>query len=288
MADLIDSVADRVECWLGINLNTGINMWTIREGTAAHDETHSQEVRLDGAPWGERPARTVYQYVQMTMKHDQELCRSVATLVRANRLAPAIEVLVRSCIDSASVAWWLLDDTISKRQRVCRLQLLRRRNAEYYRQALEVTGQQLSPDEFESVEKIDAYSESLALGKVVRGRLGGERVPKYTDRSEDFERDAGIQGAYRIYSAAAHSELAGTWRMFRQGASDLATRVPIYVTFRDEVLIFHGVNVLFKCLLSPFYRIAELFGWNQDDNWVLEFNGLLDQIDGTMESLKPE
>ena len=54
-------------------------------------EVANKEKRLDGSPWGERPVRTVYQFVQMETKLTVEMLRCVAVLIGSGRPAPGIE-----------------------------------------------------------------------------------------------------------------------------------------------------------------------------------------------------
>jgi hypothetical protein len=65
----------------------------------------------------------------MQMKMVVEYARSTALLVAAERPPPAIEVETRAALEAASVTWWLFAPGLTGRQRVCRLQLLRRNSA---------------------------------------------------------------------------------------------------------------------------------------------------------------
>ena len=86
-------------------------------------------MRLDGSPWGERPVRTAYRYAQMATKLTVEMSRCVGLLVGVGRPAPGIEAVTRASLEADSVVWWLLEEGLTARQRVCRMHLLRRNGA---------------------------------------------------------------------------------------------------------------------------------------------------------------
>jgi hypothetical protein len=120
---LIEDVANRVDRW------TSLTAWTFEPGSPASGEVANRELRLDGSLWGDRPVRTAYQYAQMATKLALEFSRCAAMLIGAGRPSPGIEAVTRSSLEAGSVAWWLLEPGLTARQRVCRMQLLRRNSA---------------------------------------------------------------------------------------------------------------------------------------------------------------
>src|SRR5579864_4146497 len=130
---LLADVAGRVDGW------TSAGSWTFEPGSLAAAEVANTQRCADGTAWGDRPVRTAYQLAQMATKYTVEMARCIAMLVGASRPAPGLEVLTRSSLEAASVVWWLLADGLTARQRVCRMQLLRRHSAlELSRSASEV------------------------------------------------------------------------------------------------------------------------------------------------------
>lgn len=290
LGELIGRSAETVDQWIGINRVTGVDAWVPDPDSPAFAEIEAYEVRADGSPWGGRPARTVYQYVQMVMKHTVEISKSVGTLIAQVQLAPSIEVLVRTSLESASTAWWLLDESLTVRQRVCRMQLLRRNNASYYAGAAVAMGIDISMLDMENVQTVEEYGRELGLGSFNSGgkSLEEESLPSYTARTRQFTSEVGLKGAYQIYSSTAHSELAGLWRMFRHGASNRVTHEPIYIPFYDQVLIHAAANVTITSVVIPITRIAKLFGWDQRDDWNSEFDNLIGLIGEGMQRCMPE
>jgi len=70
--------------------------------------------------------RSGYAFAQMATKYTGEMARCIAELLNPSRPPPGFELLARSPLEAASVAWWLLAEGITARQRVCRMQLQRR------------------------------------------------------------------------------------------------------------------------------------------------------------------
>lgn len=65
----------------------------------------------------------------MATKLAAEFSRCAALLIGAGRPAPGIETETRAALEAGSVAWWMLQPGLTARQRVCRMQLLRRNRA---------------------------------------------------------------------------------------------------------------------------------------------------------------
>jgi len=110
---LLDVVGGRVDKWIAADA------WTFEPRSTADVEVANTETRADGSPWSDRPVRSVYQLAQMATKYTIEMARCLAMLVGVARPAPAIEVLTRSSLEAASIVWWLLEEGLTARQRVC-------------------------------------------------------------------------------------------------------------------------------------------------------------------------
>jgi len=70
-----------------------------------------------------------------------EMSRCAALLIGAARMAPGIETETRAALEAGSVAWWLLEESLSARERVCRMQLLRRNSAREYAKSIKEIGE---------------------------------------------------------------------------------------------------------------------------------------------------
>jgi hypothetical protein len=279
---LIRLVADRVDVW------TGKDSWTFEPGSPAAVESGNAEMRADGSPWGDRPVRTVFQLAQMATKYTVEMARSVSVLIEAHRPAPAIEVVVRSSLEAASVAWWLTEDGLGARRRVCRMQLLRRNSARELARSVAEVGADQAVMGNETVPSIEAECAALGLAPFSANGdvLEGEMRPGYTKRAKDFTDDLGYLGAYSIYSGAAHAELAGLWRLLKHTASTVPAQDPIYMPTPDPAATFAAVDGALKAMMGPVERIALLFGWTTTDK-ADQIGETIDHVNAELARLAP-
>jgi hypothetical protein len=281
LSGLLVDVANRVDRW------TGDDAWTFEPGSPASIEVANVETRLGGSPWGERPVRTVYQLAQMATKYTVEMSRCVASLVGATRPAPGIEVLTRSSLEAASVVWWLLADGLTARQRVCRMQLLRRNSALELAKSITEVGEDPSVAGNETVAAIEAGCHDLGLASFGNkgDELEGEIRLRYTARVKKLTDELGYQGAYSIYSGAAHAELTGLWRLFQQTATTFPERAPIYTPAPDPRATFAAVDGALKSMMGPIERIALLFGWTAPGR-AEEVGATIDYMNSEMARLR--
>ena len=209
LADLLEETANRVDTW------TGHDAWTWEPGSPASVEVANTETRSGGTPWGDRPVRSVYQLAQMATKYTVEMARCIVPLVHARRPAPGIETLARTSLEAASVVWWLLEEGLTARQRVCRMQLLRRNSANELAKNIAAVGASPSVAGNETAAAIEIECQALGLAAFGQGgdELEGDTRLRYTKRVEKFTGDIGYERAYNIYSGVAHAELVGLWRL---------------------------------------------------------------------------
>jgi len=276
---LLDEVADRVDRW------TSTASWTFEPGSPTEAEVANGERCRDGSPWGERPVLSVYQLAQMATKYTIEMARCIALLVGASRPAPGIEVLTRSSLEAASVVWWLLEEELSARQRVCRMQLLRRNSARELSKSIAEVGADPAMAGGESVANVEAYGHRLGLAPFgSKGEeMEGERRPGYTARVKSFTDEMGYQGSYSIYSGTAHAELAGLWRLFPTLASGSS---PIYSPGPDPKATYAAAHGALKSMMGCMERIALLFGWPAPGRGE-EVGQTIDLINAEMDRLRP-
>jgi hypothetical protein len=96
-----------------------------------------------------------------------ELSRCAALLIGAGRPAPGIEAVTRAALEAGSVAWWLLEDGLTARPRVCRMQLLRRNSARELTRSIQEVGENPA---VVGTEQLSASSPSAALWALHRSR----------------------------------------------------------------------------------------------------------------------
>jgi phage host-nuclease inhibitor protein Gam len=279
---LVDEVANRVDRW------TGHSTWTFETGSSASAEVANTEIRADGTSWGDRPVRTSCQYAQMATKMAVELSRCAALLIGAGRAAPGIEAGTRASLEAGSVAWWLLEPGLTARQRVCRMQLLRRNGAREYAKSISEVGEDLAVAGKETVAGIEAECRDLGLAPFTQNgnELEGQARLGYTARVKALTDDLGNQGAYSIYSGVAHAELAGLWRLFGETGTTLPGREPVYGPAANPQASFAAADGTLKSMMGPVERIALLFGWTVPGRGD-EMSATIDYINTELKRLHP-
>ena len=282
LAALLNDVAGRVDSW------TRQEAWEPEPGSPGAAELANTEIRADGSPWGERPTRTVFQLGQMQMKMVVEYARSAALLVAAERTPPAIEVETRAALEAASVTWWLFEPGLAARERVCRLQLLRRNSARELARSIAEVGADPAAAGGETIPAIEAYGHSLGLASFGQGgdELEGQIRPRYTARVKDLTTELGYLGGYSIYSGVAHAELAGVWRLFGETATTVPDRQPIHSPVPNPEASHAATDGVLKALMAPAERTAFLFGW-PSPGLADEYSATIDRINTEITHLKP-
>jgi hypothetical protein len=279
---LVDEVANRVDRW------TANAVWAFEPGSPAAAEVANTETRLNGSPWGERPVRTAYQYAQMETKLTVEMSRCAALLIGAGRPAPGIEAVSRAALEAGSVVWWLLEEGLTARQRVCRMQLLRRNSARELARSIQEVGEDPSVAGRETVAAISAECRALGLGRFTQNgdKLDGQTRLGYTARVRKFGDEFGFKGAYSIYSGVAHAELAGAWRLFGETGATVPGREVIYGQVVDPKASFAAAEGTLKSMMGPVERIALLFGWPAPGLGE-EASNTIDYINNELDRLRP-
>jgi len=99
----------------------------------------------------------------MSTKLAAEFAGCGALLIGASRPAPGIETETRSALEAGSVAWWLLEPGLTARQRVCRMQLLRRNSARELAKSIKEVGEDPALAGKETVPGIEGECRALRL-----------------------------------------------------------------------------------------------------------------------------
>ena len=279
---LVGEVADRVDRW------TAQPAWIWEPSSTASVEIANGEVRQDGTPWGDRPVRTAYAYAQMATKLAVEFSRCAALIIGADRPAPGIETEVRSALEAGSVAWWLLEPGLTVRQRVCRMQLLRRNSAREYARSIDEVGEDPAVAGNETVAGIEAECHALGLASFTHGgdKLEDQERLRYTKRAQAFTDELGNKGAYSIDSAPAHAELAGIWRLFGRTGATLPNRRPVHSPVANQEAAFAAADSALKAMMGPTERIALLFGWTVPGR-AEEISATIEYMNSEMSRLRP-
>jgi len=132
----------------------------------------------------------------MAAKMAAEMSRCAALLIGAARMAPGIGTETRAALEAGSVAWWLLEENLSARERVCRMQLLRRNSAREYAKSIKEIGEDPAVAGKETVAGIEAECRALGLGAFTQqgNELEGQTRPGCTARVKGMT--AGLASCY--------------------------------------------------------------------------------------------
>ncbi len=95
-----------------------------------------------------------------------------------------------------------MQDNLTARQRVCRMQLLRRYYAWELKRSIEAGGGSVADAGKETIVGGESYGADRGLSQFGKNwkELEREKLPGYRARVEKFLDDVGYKGAYGIYS----------------------------------------------------------------------------------------
>jgi hypothetical protein len=232
-AQLLESVMDHDGLWCAPPA-----------GSEAAGDLANAETGPSGA-WGEAPVRDAMDIVWMALGLAGENAQAAAVLLgkparfsrlrgirwfqRAGPLAPRTsfpaEVLSRSVIEAASLAFWLTESGLDVKARVARQIVYRMNGATRMEEALDGMGGprpgEQRRDYGELADDVRQAAADLGLPLTRPGRqwdCGGQAYPGYLDRaaslSASFARTPKVP--YQVYSGVAHAELWGLWRGYAQ------------------------------------------------------------------------
>jgi len=249
---------------------TEVNRWLPGTGwnpawrSEARREIDNQERRADGNPWGDTPVRTAYAASAVFLFAVLDCLAAMADSIDILTTAYMPNVLGRAAMEAASQAWWLLQPRIGVRCRVARAVAVRASSGRNLGKAVRKLDPLAPVTNYgEDLLTVRTYAAGLGLTLVCNDSTttcGGETLPSYTARAEEFERVAiKTTAAYRIYSAAAHAELYSvmqSWRQAQPGSPSGATleRCP------DREAVWAAVIAAGGCATVTAHRAIALLG----------------------------
>lgn len=168
------------------------------------------------------------------------------------------------------------------------MQLLRRNSAREFARSIAEVGEDPAVAGNETVAGIEAECLALGLGSFTSGgdKLEDQERLKYTKRVQVLSDELGNKGAYSIYSAPAHAELAGIWRLFGQIGATLPDRQPLYSPVANPEASFAAADSALKAMMGPAERIALLFGWTMPGR-AEEISSTINYMNSEMTRLRP-
>ena len=256
-------------------------------GSEAAADLANAETGPSGA-WGEAPVRDVMDIVWMALGLAGENARASAVLLgkparfsglpgirsfrRADPLAPRtsfpVEVLARSVIEAASLAFWLTEIGLGVRARVARQIVYRMNGAIRMEEALDSMGGprpgEQRRDYGELADDVRQAAADLGLPLTRSGRqwdCDGQKYPGYLDRaanlSASFARTPTVP--YQVYSGVAHAELWGLWRGYIQLPRNGHSHDRQQLTF-TPLAVHSAVQALVGAMTAAARRTADYLG----------------------------
>lgn len=235
--------------------------WTIEPGSPASRELANNERRKDGTRWGEGPVRQAFLLAQITTAFSVEMARNLAALLSPDRPSAAQEVLARSGLDASSTACWLLDPELTARQRVCRLHVLKGKDAregDKARKAVRGHDPQVDDKLTQDVE-----DEGTSLG-LMHDEIAAEKYPNGTERVDSLMREQAYLGTFRAFSGTVHAQPSQVWKMFRTAESTVVGERSTLRLGPDPVVTYVAVHSALWSMIMPTALAERLFGWSSE------------------------
>lgn len=255
-----------------------------RELTA--EEMRQPKPQTGSYPWLGAPLTARWALWVMT-----EEAKALPGLLKADATSYAADVLCRAVLETASLAWWLLDPDIDAQRRGARWLVYRLHTAKETEKAVKAL--ELSPGEDrsdygESVADVQkeiyslgwrATSESVAFGDNKESWL------QYTDRAAKLIRNIWPQDGlpYRMLSAVAHAELLGLARNFTSPRP--GTSVPRPAPGPATVLwLWQDAYLVLGSLVLTADRASSFLGL---DDQAATLHAFIQYLDRTLPALRP-
>jgi hypothetical protein len=220
-----------------------------------------------------------------------EEAKALPALLKPDVTSYAADVLCRAVLESASLAWWLLDPDIDAQRRSARWLVYRLHTAKETEKAVDALELDQGEDRSGYGESVaDVRTEISGLGwSEVNGSVmfGGDREPwlRYTDRAEKLIGNIWPQSGlpYRMLSAVAHAELPGLTRNLISMQPD--TSVPRLTPGPATVLwLWQDAYLVLGALVLTADRAASFLGL---DNQVAALSALIQHLNRTLPALRP-
>lgn len=228
----------------------------------------------------ENSVRTAYSAAQMGVHVCVQHARAASEIVKLDISPMSLEVLARATIDVAAATWWMTEERIGARRRVCRLQLLRINSAMELKKVTDQSGVTNDDGKYgESEADVINYSQQLGIapfhnapGLGVNSGCEQDVRPSYTARARALLDSYGVPPVYAMYSGSTHGELWSVWRHFEEDQDSTDRTNPLRRLVPNDVAQYSAVNVLLLSMLSQIDAVGRLFGWKPESQqgklWV--------------------
>lgn len=224
----------------------------------------------------ESSIRTAYSVVQMGIHVCVQHARAASEILGLQISPLSVEVLARAAVETAASTWWITEQGIGARRRVCRLQLLRVKSAMELRKLTDEIGDANTDRRFgENEEDVLAYSTMVGLrpfsnkSRRQNARCELDVLPTYTARANDLLSFYGASHAYMMLSGSAHGEIWSILRHFRDEADTADVENPLRRLVPNRTAIRGATSILLLSMVSQIDATFRLFGWNEDSSQSL-------------------
>ena len=263
-------------------------VWAPAAGSQAAAELAPPDVRADGSPWGENPARTAYAAANLMMLAVLDDLASLHRLLGEPMPVIGPTLVARSVAEIAWGAWWLMEPGIGARARVCRELVHSLTSA---RRAGQVAGEFLATgwdvgDEIKDASQQEArVLKRIAELKIAAPSAGyspvieGEQAEPATTGTARMLRlvlppNIPATSVYRTYSAVMHGEIYGLMNFMEPGVTSDGTPL-VHWHLRPE-LLDSTVQLAIAAFGRAWKHIAEVMGWGKiaGDLWEVKLRNV--------------
>ena len=185
------------------------------------------------------------------------------------------------------MAWWLLEQGLTARQRVCRMQLLRRNSAREYARSVHEVGDDPAVAGNETVAGIEAECLDLGLAAFTQkgDELEDEKRLGYTGGRRSSPRSS-VTGCVQYLLGRGARRTRRDLAPVRPDRRDIPGRQPIYGPVVNPAAWFAAADGALKSMMGPIERIALLFGWTVPGR-AEEVSATIDYMNSEMSRLRP-
>jgi hypothetical protein len=233
-----------------------------------------------GDHWGEEPVRMALAVALMNYQAALEQARAAAALMTGEFTIIPTAAILRSIVDAASQAWWLLEPDIGLVARVRRMQAIRFRNAsqgEWVARKLKIPLEEFR-HYTETTEQVAEFSRRLSLEEPSRRKdaymCGDQELPRPMSRASAIFADVEALTVFDLYLSFMQGELFSLWQAFEPGPA-LEGRLEHHLVI-DEDAFLAAVAVISRALQAPATRGIRLFGLDDRrfNDWIADHDSV--------------
>jgi len=247
-------------------------------GSVAAQDLSNQQRRTDGAPWGQEPAFTLQSLALMRLAAAADNLAATGLLIAAKREGLYSPWSVgRAVMEASGVAFWLLDPSLSIKDRVGRSLTDRLVSIASARRFGSKVGSGFNfEDRFQQVVEKTGVLDLHVMGEGW-GRYVETPRPNKTQLVHDVLGPVVSPGIYSLFSGWAHGEAWAISEAVRYSPTVEDTAVPGRILRRPAITLDHYRFIAALCARSftnAVDRAVDYFAWSAGDWTTVKSNSL--------------